>query len=64
MILQRLGTPRPRIVHTTWSEMDPAVEADHLTCVYVPRLAAPVGGALVRFHELARMLREHCPWDI
>ncbi len=63
VILQRLGLPDEAIVRTTWSELDRAVDADHLTSVYVPRLAAPVGAELVRFHELARTLREKCPWD-
>lgn len=62
-ILQRLGTPDERVVVTTWSELDRAVEADHLTCVYVPRLATPIGDHYVRFHELARTLRQRCPWD-
>ena len=63
VILQGLGTDDERIVETTWSELDRAVEADHLTCVYVPRLGSPVGAGYVRFHELARTLRERCPWD-
>jgi tetrapyrrole methylase family protein/MazG family protein len=63
VILQRLGTPDERIVETTWSELDRAVQADHLTCVYVPALGAPVGAGYVRFHQLARTLREQCPWD-
>ena len=63
VILQGLGTAGERIVETTWSELDRAVEADHLTCVYVPRLGSPVGAGYVRFHELARTLREQCPWD-
>jgi tetrapyrrole methylase family protein/MazG family protein len=62
-ILQRLGTADERIVETTWAELDRTVEADHLTCVYVPRLAHPVADHYVRFHELARTLRERCPWD-
>ncbi len=62
-ILQRLGTPDERIIPTTWAELDRAVEADHLTCVYVPRLSQPVAEHYVRFHELARTLRERCPWD-
>jgi tetrapyrrole methylase family protein/MazG family protein len=62
-ILQRLGTADERIIETTWSELDRTVEADHLTCVYVPRLAHPVADHYVRFHELARTLRERCPWD-
>lgn len=64
VILQALGTPDERIVHTTWSELDRTVEADHLTSLYIPRLATPVGAAYVRFHQLTRTLRERCPWDI
>ena len=63
VILQRLGTPDEQIVHTTWAELDRTVEADHLTSIYIPRLGAPVGAALVGFHQLARTLREQCPWD-
>jgi tetrapyrrole methylase family protein / MazG family protein len=62
-ILQRLGTADEVITETTWAELDRAVEADHLTCVYVPGLAHPVADHYVRFHELARTLRERCPWD-
>ncbi len=63
VILQRLGTEQEAITHTTWADLDRTVEADHLTSVYVPGLGAPVGAELVRFHELARVLRERCPWD-
>ena len=63
VILRGLGTPAESITETTWSELDRAVEADHLTCVYVPALGTPVGAGYVRFHELARTLRERCPWD-
>jgi tetrapyrrole methylase family protein/MazG family protein len=63
VILQRLGSPDEAVVHTTWSELDRTVEADHLTSIYIPRLAAPVGAELMRFHQLARTLREQCPWD-
>ncbi len=63
VILQRLGTADERVVTTTWAELDRTVEADHLTSIYIPRLGAPVGEELVRFHELARTLRERCPWD-
>lgn len=63
VILQRLGTPEESITHTAWADLDRTVEADHLTSVYVPQLAAPVGASLVRFHELTRTLRERCPWD-
>jgi tetrapyrrole methylase family protein/MazG family protein len=63
VILQRLGTADELITHTTWAELDRTVEADHLTSIYIPQLGAPVGGSLVRFHQLARTLREQCPWD-
>lgn len=63
VVLHHLGLPDERIVRTTWSEIDRAVDADHLTSLYVPRLSAPVGRELVSFHELARTLRRECPWD-
>ena len=64
VLLQRLGTPEQHIVHTTWAAMDSAVEADHLTTLYIPRLRVAVAEHYLRFHELARTLREQCPWDI
>ena len=63
VILHHLGLPDERVVETTWSELDRTVDADHLTSVWVPHLAAPVGRELVSFHELARTLRRECPWD-
>ena len=63
IILQRLGTADELITHTTWAELDRTVEADHLTSIYIPHLGSPVGVSLVRFHQLARTLREQCPWD-
>ena len=64
VILQRLGTPDEAITHTTWAELDRTVDPDHLTAIYIPRLATPVGAEYVRFHQLARTLREQCPWDV
>jgi tetrapyrrole methylase family protein / MazG family protein len=64
VLLQALGTDAERIVHTTWAEMDRAIEADHLTSLYVPALGVPVAAGYVRFHQLARTLRERCPWDV
>ena len=63
-ILQALGTAEERIVETSWSELDRTVTADHLTSLWIPHLAAPVGMEYVRFHQLTRLLREQCPWDI
>jgi len=64
IILHALGTDDEQIVQTTWAEMDQTLDADHLTSIYVPHLAAPVGRHYIRFHDLTRTLREQCPWDI
>ncbi|CAB4363341.1 MAG: nucleoside triphosphate pyrophosphohydrolase [Actinobacteria bacterium] len=63
VILQRLGSPDECITHTTWAELDRTVEADHLTSIYIPHLGSPVAFESARFHQLARTLREQCPWD-
>lgn len=63
VLLHHLGLPDEQIVHTTWTEIDRTLEADHLTSLFVPSLAAPVGRELVAFHELAHTLRRECPWD-
>ncbi len=63
-ILHALGTDDEAIVETTWARLDQTLEANHLTSIYIPHLAAPVGQEYVRFHELTRTLREQCPWDI
>ena len=64
VVLQRLGTPDELITHTTWSQMDHVIEADHLTSIYVEHLNVAVAEHYARFHALARTLREQCPWDI
>ena len=64
VLLRALGTADEQIVETTWARMDQTVDADHLTSLYVPELAVPVAAGYVRFHRLARTLRERCPWDI
>ena len=63
VLLHHLGLPDERIVEVPWSEIDRTLEADHLTSLYIPSIGAPVGSELVRFHYLARTLREQCPWD-
>jgi len=64
VICQRLGTRDELITHTTWENLDRTVAADHLTSLWIPSLGHPVGAEYVRFHQLARTLREQCPWDI
>jgi tetrapyrrole methylase family protein/MazG family protein len=62
-VLQRLGLPDEAVFEVPWAELDRAFEPDHLTSLFVPGLASPVGAELVRFAELVRTLRERCPWD-
>ena len=63
MLLHHLGLPDQRVEHTTWQELDRVLPADHLTTLYIPQMAEPVAGELARLHQLARTLREQCPWD-
>jgi tetrapyrrole methylase family protein/MazG family protein len=63
MVLQRLGLPDEAVFEVAWDDLDRAVEPDHLTSLWVPRLAAPVAAELTRFAELVRTLRAECPWD-
>ena len=62
-VLQRLGLPDESIVEIPWDELDRSIDPDHLTSLYIPKLAEPVGAELVRFAGLVRTLREQCPWD-
>jgi tetrapyrrole methylase family protein/MazG family protein len=64
VLLHHLGLPDEQIVHTTWFEMDRTLEADHLTSLYIPHIATPVAAEMAQFHELARTLRNQCPWDM
>jgi tetrapyrrole methylase family protein/MazG family protein len=63
VLLHHLGLPDQRVEHTTWQELDRVLPADHLTTLYIPQMAEPVAGELARLHQLARTLREQCPWD-
>lgn len=62
-VLQRLGLPDEHIVELPWHELDRAVRPDHLTSLYVPRLAAPLAREMAAFAEVVRRLRAECPWD-
>jgi tetrapyrrole methylase family protein / MazG family protein len=64
IVLHHVGLPDERIEHTTWSEMDRVLDADHLTSLYIPSISTPVAAEMVRFHQLARTLRDQCPWDM
>jgi tetrapyrrole methylase family protein / MazG family protein len=63
VVLQRLGLPDEAVVELDWPDLDRAVEPDHLTSLYLPRLAAPVAGEVAAFAEVVRRLRNECPWD-
>lgn len=63
VVLQRLGTDEERIFEVEWPDLDREVEADHLTTLFIPELAAPVGYQLARSVEMMRRLRRDCPWD-
>ncbi len=63
VILHHLGLSDQRVEHTTWKHLDQVVDADHLTSLYIPRLANPIAGEMVQLSQLARTLREQCPWD-
>jgi tetrapyrrole methylase family protein/MazG family protein len=62
-VLQRLGLPDESVRVVAWDDLDRVIEPDHLTCLWIPELAAPVGAELIAFEELVRTLRERCPWD-
>lgn len=63
VVLQRLGTPEERIFEVEWPDLDRVVEADHLTSLYLPEVAAPVARELARTVALMHRLRQDCPWD-
>ncbi|MGH1492000.1 MAG: MazG nucleotide pyrophosphohydrolase domain-containing protein [Acidimicrobiales bacterium] len=63
IVLQSLGTDDERVFEVEWPDLDRAVEADHLTTLYIPELAAPAGYELARSVEMMRRLRSDCPWD-
>ncbi|MGI9607376.1 MAG: nucleoside triphosphate pyrophosphohydrolase [Acidimicrobiales bacterium] len=62
-ILKGLGTPVADVRAVPWGDLRDATDPDHLTSLWIPRLAAPVAGAFARFDELVRRLRAECPWD-
>ncbi|HUY23148.1 MAG TPA: MazG family protein [Acidimicrobiales bacterium] len=63
VILHHLGLPDEVVLDVPWAELDRTIEPDHLTSVWVERLAPPVGAELVGLEELVRTLRARCPWD-
>jgi tetrapyrrole methylase family protein/MazG family protein len=62
VVLQRLGLADESVRSVAWEDLDRLVEADHLTSLWIPRLAEPVAAEVVRFDELMRRLRVEDPW--
>lgn len=62
-VIQRLGLDDERMFRVPWNELDRAVDPDHLTSLYLPRMAVPVAAELARFGWLVERLRQDCPWD-
>lgn len=62
--LQRLGLPDERITEVAWDDLDRLVEPDHLTALFIPALDPPVANELMALHDVTRVLRERCPWDV
>jgi tetrapyrrole methylase family protein / MazG family protein len=63
VVLQRLGAADEAIVSVERSELDRAIEPDHLTSLWIDASAPPVASEVARFDELVHLLRERCPWD-
>lgn len=63
VVLQGLGSDDERVYEVDWADLDREVNADHLTSIYVPELAMPVGVAFSRFDAMVKRLRQDCPWD-
>ena len=62
VVLQRLGCPDEHVEEIAFAEIDRVVP-DHLTCLYLPELAEPVGIELARLEQVVERLRDECPWD-
>lgn len=55
--LTGIGTKNERVVTTTWGSMERDISPDHLTSLYIPDLAVPVGHGYLAFHALAHPSR-------
>ncbi len=62
-VLHHLGLGDEVVLSVSWEDLDRTLAPDHLTSLWIPRLAAPVAGELVALEELVRTLRARCPWD-
>jgi tetrapyrrole methylase family protein/MazG family protein len=67
VLLHHLGLDDEMVATVDWWELDRTIEPDHLTSLYVPRMADQEGTAagveVARLVALMNTLREECPWD-
>ncbi len=63
VVMQRLGTSSERVFELAWEDLDRMVDPDHLTTIYIDRIPAVPGPALVELYEIIARLRNECPWD-
>jgi tetrapyrrole methylase family protein / MazG family protein len=61
--LHHLGLADEVVSEVAWADLDRSLQPDHLTSLWIPSLAVPVGAELLALGELVRTLRERCPWD-
>ncbi len=62
-VLHHLGLDDEAVWEVDWHDLDRSFTPDHLTALWIPELADPVGTELVRLDELVHTLRARCPWD-
>lgn len=63
VVIQRLGLDDERIFTVAWDDLDRDVEPDHLTSLWIPRMATTVAAEFSRFETMVARLRTDCPWD-
>lgn len=63
VICRHLGLEDEQVIDVAWDDLDRTVEADHLTCLYIPELSRPPAYELARAAAVVQSLRLLCPWD-
>ncbi|MGH9016739.1 MAG: MazG family protein [Acidimicrobiales bacterium] len=63
VLLHHLGLDDEQVAEVPWADIDRTLEPDHLTALWIPRLAVPVAAELARLDDLVHTLRARCPWD-
>ncbi len=61
-LLQRLGLPDEVVLEVPWSEMDRAVEPDHLTSLWIPSLPPTPARRIAALDATMHLLRDEDPW--